>query len=165
MWGVGGGGGMGGAGRGGEREGGGGRGWGGEGCAAPSLCHSLTPHSHSFIHASLPPLPVPDLCGVGRKVPPPPSFDTSSTHGQSTVVSPLSKPYVFRGLGAHGLHGLRPLRSTLKPKCFCTSADPHHSTDGNRSKTKGISILLDGKGHLSGLLDGFSECSDPSEVL
>ena len=31
-------------------------------------------------------------------------------------------------------HGLRPLRSTLKHNCFCTSADPHHSTDGNRSK-------------------------------
>ena len=35
-------------------------------------------------------------------------------------------------------HGLRPLRSTLKHNCFCTSADPHHSTDGNRSKTRGF---------------------------
>jgi hypothetical protein len=43
------------------------------GSGVPSLRHSLTAHSLSFIRASLPPLPVPVFCGiVGCKASPPP---------------------------------------------------------------------------------------------
>ena len=53
------------------------------GSGVPSLRHSLTAHSLSFIRASLPPLPVPEFCGiVGCKASPP------------LVVTPLSKRYV-----------------------------------------------------------------------